>query len=214
MRKQDPANISAPRLPRWPATALRAWVGKLGKVGPRRGPLWATTFLVLYVVFGCSGRSHLRAKATPAEASADSIEIVYSSRYGVSLDTTVGQLRKWMRTESRGNEAYITVPFHLSLSDKLLILAEADSVRFFDLPDAPPAPEEINGTITQHSIEPSNYYSLKISVGHRVNTIHWQTESFGASEVFDRMQRMGHCINRLIWSKDEYKRLPRGHRRI
>jgi hypothetical protein len=189
-------------------------VGKPGELRPTRGPLWVTTFLVLCVMFGCSGRGHLHAKAAPAEVSADSTAIVYSSRYGVSIDTTVGQLRKWMWTESGGTEAYITVPFHLSFSEKLLILAEADSVRFFDLPDAPPAPEEINGTITQHCTEPSNYYSLKISVGHRVNTIHWQTESYGASEVFDRMQRMGHCIDRLIWSKDEYRKLPRGHMRI
>jgi hypothetical protein len=138
------------------------------------------------------------------EVGVGEIVIVYSFGYkGIDrLDTELGTM-----TLDRVVDPPMTIPLHLSQAELESIVALADSIGFFGLPGVIREPDSL---MHQCGTTCDSEHTLAIMWGSRNHTVKWICRAFcKATPVHHRMERLGAFIEGIIFSKPEYRRVPR-----
>ncbi|MBN2012434.1 hypothetical protein JW960_24105 [candidate division KSB1 bacterium] len=99
----------------------------------------------------------------------------------------------------------ITIDFWLTKAEQRMILAKADTIDFFNLPDSLNWADD-DSIHLAISPDPGIQY-LRIQAGESDKTVYWNIVNSYAEE-FGRLQELTSFIISIIMAKPEYKSLP------
>jgi hypothetical protein len=197
---ENPGTLSAPvsRLHRHVASGRGSLRSALRSLA---GGSQASAVALLIALFPFPGRTAQAQAPSRQAAAADSgvINIAYSWGVGAKyhLDTNAG-------TVAIDCAPPLSGPLKLTQEDKLSILALADSIGFFTLPEfvGPPTPAGGHRYLT----EPCERCRLSITDGVRANTIYYDF-CYGPFAEAKELTAMSALIQAIVTEKDDYKRL-------
>lgn len=140
---------------------------------------------------------------TPITSQGPGFKLIF--KYGVGaknvLDTFAGTYTKDMIIDPS-----ITIPLALTEAEKTSIYQKMVEIDFFSYPDVFKVDVPPGGQAT--IVTPHTTYYFKVEYDSRVKELKWEDEIVNPDERATRLKTLINFIQKIIESRDEYKKLP------
>jgi len=104
-------------------------------------------------------------------------------------------------------EPDVTIPLHLSDTQKAAIYQKMVEIEFFDYPDAFSIPTPKNGTVG--ILTPATLYRITVRNGELTKSLSWLDEIFApTTPKADHLRELFQLILKMIEEHPDYKKLP------